>query len=131
MNFGEYGSEEVTKGDRFIAHIDPGAEYTISSDSMRVAFVAKMGKKQSVVVDGQEHAQYDFIGGGSLVFSPDSRRLAYTANVDKKQFVVVEGQEQPRYDDVGGLVFSPDGYRLACAWPLLAYEGQEQPGTTM
>lgn len=54
-----------------------------SPDSQRLAYGAKVGRKQLVVVDGQEQKQYDDISAshyvGSLIFSPDNQRLAYGA----------------------------------------------------
>jgi hypothetical protein len=50
--------------------------FTVSPDSQRVAYVAQLGDKQFVVVDGKEGKQYDNIitmGGGRIVFdSADS-----------------------------------------------------------
>ena len=86
---------------------------TISPDSKRFAYVARRGKKQFVVLDGEEGEEYDLIGKGSLVFSPDSKRFAYVAVRGGKQFVVLDGEEGKEYDGIGDLVFSPDSKRFA------------------
>ena len=86
--------------ERLIAHIDPSlyipGSFTESPDSKQVAYTARVGKKQFVVVDGKEGKQYDKIGEGTPIFSPDSKRVAYAAKVGKKCFVVVDGKEGKR-----------------------------------
>ena len=47
--------------------------------------MAKVGKKRSVVVDGEEQKQFENLGKAGICFSPDSRRLAYVTMIDKKQ----------------------------------------------
>jgi hypothetical protein len=86
-----------------------------SPDSKRVAYVAKRGEKNLVVVDGVEGKEYDGISGGALVFSPNSKRVAYRAKRGDKSFFVVDGVEGKEYDDVAdfSLVFSPDSKRVA------------------
>lgn len=48
--------------------------------------MAKVGKKRSVVLDGEEQKQYENLGKAGICFSPDSRRLAYVAMVGKKKW---------------------------------------------
>jgi Tol biopolymer transport system component len=94
----------------------PGVDHdavTVSPDSRRVAYVARRGGKQFVVVDGVEGKEYGGIGERTLLFSPDSRRVAYVARRGGKQFVVVDGVEGKEYDSAGTAVFSPDGTRVA------------------
>jgi Tol biopolymer transport system component len=85
-----------------------------SPDSQRVAYLAMVGDKQVVVVDGQEEKPYDISGAtafGSpgnraVVFSPDSRRVAYVATFGGKDVVVVDGKEGKPYDGIlGKIVF--------------------------
>ena len=52
------------------------------------AYVAKVAKKRSVVLDGEEQKQYENLGKAGICFSPDSRRLAYVAMVGKKKWSV-------------------------------------------
>ena len=78
----------------------------VSPDSKRVAYEAKRGHKQLVVVDGVEGKEYD--GAANLVFSPDSKRVAYEAKRGDKWLVVVDGVEGKEFDGFlksSGLVF--------------------------
>jgi len=92
-----------------------GESVIISPDCTRVAYVARAGRKQLVVVDGREANYYDAVERRSLIFCSDSKRLAFVARAEKRRFVVVNGREQKRFDKIekGSLVFSPDGQRLA------------------
>ena len=50
--------------------------------------MAKVGKKRSVVLDGEEQKQYENPGKAGICFSPDSPRLAYVAMVGKMKWSV-------------------------------------------
>ena len=105
----ELASREVSLG-----RMDPGIiaeSLTVSPDSRRVAYVAQRGRKQLVVVDGVEGAEYDGIGEGTPIFSPNGGRVAYIAQRGRKWLVVVDGVEGAEYDGIGQrhLIFSPDG----------------------
>jgi len=110
-----------TVSERFIAQVDfsswIGESFKVSPDSKQVAYRAKIGEKQIVVVDGKEGEQYDGIGKDSLIFSPDSKRVACAAGIGEKWFIVVDGKEGEQYDGIGkdSLIFSPDSKRVACA----------------
>ncbi|MGA1974777.1 MAG: hypothetical protein ABSG92_04000 [Conexivisphaerales archaeon] len=121
--------ERRTVSEKLVAQIDSSAvpeTLTSSPDGKRVAYVAGVGTKQFVVVDGKEGKQYDGIGKGILelasdfylgipVFSPDSQRVAYVAREGERWFVVIDGKEEKQYDDLGPLTltFSPDSKRVA------------------
>ena len=87
-----------------------GETVNASADCRRVAYVARAGMKQVVVVDGQEWKHYDKIEKRSLVFSPDSQRVAYVARVwawvlgfipvGERHVVVIDGQEGSKYDGI-------------------------------
>ena len=98
-----------------IAQIDSSSwiqeSFRVSPDNQRVAYVARVGNKQLVAVDGVEGKQYD--GTSTPVFSPDSQRVAYAAQVGNKQLVVVDGVEGKQYDGTSTPVFSPDSQRVA------------------
>ena len=125
---------ERTVSERHIGEAHPSLvknSVNTSPNCRRLAFVARVGKKQFVVVDGQEQKQYDRIERGSLVFSPDSRRLAYRARAGGKRFVVVDGEDQKQCDEVNSLVFSPDSQRVAYVARsgkkrFVVLDGQEQ-----
>jgi len=108
--------EELGQGREFIPN---GAtrrlsSLTFSPDSQRVAYAAKVGGKQAVVVDGNADKPYEAIADGPI-FSPDNRRVAYAAKVGGKQVVVVDGKEEQSYDGIGlgSLIFSRDSRRVA------------------
>lgn len=110
------------------------------SESRRVAYAARRGRKWFAVIDGHEEGPYEKLVW-PIAFSPDSRSVAYAARryvtdlealnrvmrskaplpaPDKirgncsQWVVVVDGKEQsPFYDDVANVTFSPDSSRLA------------------
>jgi len=105
-----------------------------SSDSQKLAYVAKGGEKEFVVVNDREGKVYDKIlgsvkGGKDFVegkvfgpiFSPDSQKLAYIDKEGRKRIMVVNGKEGKAYDRVVGPVFSPDSQRLI----YVAMEGRK------
>ena len=69
-----------------------GKSVIISPDCTRVAYVARAGRKQLVVVDGREANYYDAVERRSLSFCSDSKRLAFVARAEKRRFVVVIGR---------------------------------------
>ena len=89
---------------------------TFNPDGTRVAYRARQGDKQFVVVDGARGPDYDKIGKDNPVFSPDGKRVAYFAKKGDKWRLVLDGQEQPLLVDgfrSGHPVFSPDSRRVA------------------
>jgi hypothetical protein len=114
---GESSNRVVSE--RLIAEIDFSSwipkTFEVSPDSKRVAYVAKAGDKQVVVVDGEEGKQYDSILEGTPIFSLDSKRVVYGAQIGDKWLVVVDREEGKQYDGIleGTLTFSPDGERIA------------------
>src|SRR5262249_29886836 len=89
-----------------------------SPDSSRVAFAAERQNKFSIVVDGKGGQPFDDIY--NPVFSTDSRHVAYVGGKVRSRVALVDGEiVSAKYPDVGGagtgVVFSPDGRRLAYA----------------
>jgi Tol biopolymer transport system component len=88
-----------------------------SPDSSRAAYAAERQGKFLIVVDGKEGQLFDDIY--NPVFSPDSRHAAYVGGQVGSRSAVVDGEiVSAKYPDVGGgtgVVFSPDGKRLAYA----------------
>jgi len=72
--------------------------FTVSSDSKRMAYAARVGDKWFVVADGKEEKGYDNLS--TLIFSPDSKRMAYAARVGDKWCVVADGKEEKGYDNI-------------------------------
>ncbi|MCK4419024.1 hypothetical protein KAV79_04385 [Candidatus Aerophobetes bacterium] len=76
------GEKSVNRvaSERLIVQIDPSSwireSFKVSPDSKRVAYVAEVGNKWFVVVNGEEGKRYDGIvtlGGGRIIFDfPDS-----------------------------------------------------------
>ena len=74
-----------------------------------MAYVAKIGDKWAMVVDGQAGSLCQALG--PPVFSPDGKRLAYIMGKGQKQLVAVDGQLGPEYDGIKGyLLFFPSYY---------------------
>jgi hypothetical protein len=96
-----------------------------SPDSSRVAYAAERQGKFLVVVDGKEGRLFDDIY--NPVFSLDGRHVAYVGGKVGSRSVVVDDEiVSAKYPDIGGgtgVVFSPDGQRLAYA--VLAAPGTE------
>lgn len=86
----------------------PDPSLLFSPDGRRIAYLAKHGRNDSVVVDGSEGKPYRDVD--LLRFSPDGKRVAYLA---ERKVVVVDGVEGKRYDEVGLPHFSPDSKRVA------------------
>ena len=101
--------------ERLVAEIDFSTwvpeSFKVSPDNRRVAYVATVGDKQSVVVDGEEVTQCD--GIANPIFSPNGERMAYVGRVVNKWFVVVDGEEGKQYDGIADPIFSPNSKRVA------------------
>jgi len=93
--------------ERLIVQIDfaawmGGSFLKISPDSQRVAYVARVGTKQFVVVDGKRDKQYDAIvtiGGGRISFDL-ANNLRYLARKGSAIYVVeerIKGAEECTY----------------------------------
>ena len=65
---------------------------SFSPDSKRFAYVAFIGEKQYVVVDGRSSPDYAAILRGTPIFSPDGKRVAYAAARQNRWSVYVDGQ---------------------------------------
>jgi Tol biopolymer transport system component len=93
----------VVDGQRIGAtYVDIAAPITFSADGRRMAFVAKRGTTQFVVVDEREDKAYARVVAESLEFGPAGRDLVYTAaNQAGKYFVVVSGVVGREFDAVG------------------------------
>ena len=106
-----------------------------ASDGRHIAYVARSGQKQVVIVDAQAGVEYDAIGK-PLLFSPDGKRIAYAALKAGNWLVVVDGLEGGQYDGIGTMTFDPDGKRVAYGatkggkWVVVVdrHEGAEYDG---
>jgi WD40 repeat protein len=138
------GSGGFSVKETVVAKIPMGGQFEaleVSGDLSRAIYVVKRGKKEVVVLDGQESKAYDavlakieddYYGGYAdefgvprvsppvesaaefrFAFSPDSKRVAYAAKEGKSWFVVVDGQEGGQYDGVERILFSPDSRHIA------------------
>ena len=85
----------------------------ISSDSTRIAYMARKNNKFAVIENGQISPEYDDIGKDTPLFSPDSKHLAYSVKKGAKWHVVHDSRVSEGYDAVSTPVFSPDSQRLA------------------
>ena len=113
-----------------------GAEYAeiadpivFSADGRRMAFAARRGPVQFVVVDEREEHSYSGVMAETLAFSPMGRDLVYAAAKDvNKRVVTVSGVEGRTFDAVGlrgldcrlpqrcGVIFDAEGAFRYLAW---------------
>jgi Tol biopolymer transport system component len=113
-----------------------GAEYAeiadpivFSGDGRRMAFAARRGPVQFVVVDEREEHSYAGVMAETLAFSPMGRDLVYAAAKDvNKRVVTVSGVEGRTFDAVGlrgldcrlpqrcGVIFDAEGAFRYLAW---------------
>jgi hypothetical protein len=113
------GKLELGSG-RVVIDGKEGPEYAdvtppvFSSDSSRVAFLAKKGQMWTSVLDGHEGRRL-YPGAATPTFSPGGGRLAFAARDEAgQQFVVLDGEECGKYDSIATLpVFDPTGRWLA------------------
>lgn len=95
-----------------------------------LAYVARRGAAERVVLDEVEGEAFGGIAPESLAFSPEGKHLAYVARAGGRARVVFDGVPGPWYDAVEGLTFAPQGERWAYvarrgARSLVVEEGRE------
>jgi WD40 repeat protein len=91
-----------------------------SPDNRHFAYIASVGGKVVVVLDGKQGPQYDSVVKHTLSFSADSQRLVYAARRSGKLFLVLDQKEQSLDGDLTPPAFnrnpllSSDGRHVAC-----------------
>lgn len=96
---------------------DDAESLTYSADGTQVAFVARNGDSQFVVVNNGKGPAFDRVVSPS--FSPDGKCLVYRARKAGKRFVVVADRsgktirQHPAYDHVNEVKFTKDGKSVA------------------
>jgi Tol biopolymer transport system component len=121
------------KGYLLVTHDGPDVRYDAIGDLVFspsghvLAYRAKRGKKEFIVVEGKEGPEFeagegrDFEAIDDPVFSPDGRKIAYAARQghSKRSVVIRDDMEsnfrKSSFDSVSSIVFSTDGARLAFA----------------
>lgn len=85
-----------------------------SPDGTTVAFVARQGIKEFVVVNGTKLSEFD--GIRELVLNHNAQRIAYIAkkarDVDSVYVLVINQRPGSEYADIKQPMFSPDGKRV-------------------
>lgn len=98
------------KGPECMIWTAPGA-LAFSPNSRRFAYVAVLGKKSRMILDGKESPDYDYVG--LPTFSPDSARFCYIVKDGGRMWLVVDDAAEPKHDGVHEPTFSADSRRLA------------------
>jgi len=83
-----------------------------SPDGSTLAYVASDRERDAVVCNGVVGRWYDAVRWLALS-GPGTGRCAYAARHGDRALVVCDETEGPDFDEVGGVMFSPDGARLA------------------
>lgn len=78
-----------------------------------VAYIARVGERVRVVLNGRPGKLYDEIESYTLTVSPDGQRVAYGARLGDKWYPVVDGVEKGPFVIRGRLSFSPDSRHAA------------------
>jgi len=91
-----------------------------SPDNRHFAYIANIGGKAAVVIDGKQGPVFDSILKRSLSFSPDSQQqLVYAGKRNGKLYLVLNGSETELSGELAppffssNPLFSPDGKHLA------------------
>ena len=82
-------------------------------DLKHIAYLARDGNKQFVVVDHREEPAFDGIAYDTIRLSDDGSRVAYMVNQRTSRNWVADGRLLPESTFLRELAFSPDGKRLA------------------
>ncbi len=115
VEIGTYGSESIDARVENLAFSPNGNSYVFSVTEFGTT---ANSRKEYIVNDG--HVKKKYTGISAPTFSPDSKHLAYIAHEENLKFVVRDDKESsikaswigsPQVDN--GLVFSPDGKKLA------------------
>jgi len=114
---GQHKANVVQRGDKQLVILDerPGPEYdwigavAFSADGRTLAYEARKGKQQVVVLGEQEWPLEAEVVQDSLRMSPDNKRLALVACAKNKWQVMVDGRPDPPFDFIfpHTLKFSP------------------------
>ena len=101
----------VRNGKEFERSHEFAHSLTISSDSTRIVYVAKEGKKEFVVFNDKTEKPYDKVR--DIIFSADSKRVAYVAQTGTRIQLVLDGNESTAYQEIGKPAFSTDSKHIA------------------
>lgn len=111
---------------------DEWSRVSFSADGRQVAYVARKGGEQFVVVGDKPGKPYDAIWKDTVALSSDGQRIAYSGKRGDKWFLVLDGKEGQPYENTGSIIFSPDGRQIACeikdksTWLILVYDGEKE-----
>jgi hypothetical protein len=85
---------------------------TFSPDGQKVAYEARSGGKEFIVIGEEEGKRYDYVY--IPIFSPGSQKVGYVARQEgdateaRRWFVVVDGKESKYHNVIGNPIFSSD-----------------------
>jgi hypothetical protein len=91
---------------------DSSTKIFFASNGKNSVYKIKKGDKWSVIWNGTEGKDYDFVS--NPVFSPDGNQLAYSAETGGQAYVVVNNtQEIYAYQKAGFITWNPNGQTIA------------------
>jgi len=97
------------------------ANLIFSPNGNRVAYMAKLGDKRVVVIDGKDNKLYDDLVQSSIIFSADGKHVSYGAKSGDKWFMVLDGKEGISYDE--SIMISKEASFSANSSNMLHYLG--------
>ncbi len=111
---------------------DEWGSVSFSADGRQVAYIARKGGKQFVVVGDKPDQPYDAVWKDTMALSRDGQRIAYSGKRGDKWFLVLDGKERQPYENTGSIIFSSDGRLVSCevkdkgSWFILIYDGEKE-----
>jgi hypothetical protein len=107
-----YGASDGRPGGNYDFIMNPGPVF--AADSRHLAYIARTGSREQVVIDGRAGATFDRIDPLSLTLAASGDGFAYAASRGRRWVVVDAKGPGPEIDGVqsGTPLFSPDGASL-------------------
>lgn len=109
----------------------------VSPDGTRLTYIVERAGRQRIVLDEQQHTEYDAVLAESIVFSPNGKSLIYAYKKANDYHLVLCRDDRTQsfgpYKALGRAMFSPDGMHFAFSFARdgalgVAVDGSESRG---